>query len=223
MKLATPILGTLFLSLILLLFFWLNWNDSAKKMKLDMASQLTGLERFWNKSSTIHDGKLTIGYNEMVVRGFPFSRRVRLVAPYLRDARGGQVLTLTMSYLDIIPVPESDHPHYRLEYPNDGHAIVHHGVNGVKELFYLTIAPKPYFEVQAVASAAQPKAPKLINQIGAAFPTNLVFTADKEGASARYTVPTMATQEMMWRALFANMRERLAYVQQLLPKGQAAP
>lgn len=224
MKLAAPFFGTLFLSLIILMFFWLSWNDSAKLAKHDVAEHLAGLERLWNKNSAIRDGKLTIGYNEVTAQGFPFTHKVRLIAPYIRDVRDGYVLTITMSYLDITPVLDADHPHYQLEYPNDGHAIVHKGVSGVKELYYLTIAPKPHIEVQAAAKPDQKKSSNLLNQIGIAFAPNLVFTADKDGASARYNVPVIATDEVVWRAMIANMRDRLGYVYQLLPKNaQAKP
>ena len=203
--------GLFFLGLIGLMFYWLYWDEDSKIHIADVKKQLTILESFWNRQSGIKDGKLRIGYSDVVASGFPFGMRVRLLKPYLRDTRTNDVFTLTTSYIDIIP-DNLEAQHFTIVYPAEGRAHIERGQT--KKSFYLYLSNLPELYAQKVMVGN--KAPGAVNQYGVRFPPTMVLQIEENDKLRSVPFRPRATEEVMYRPLVRNMRERIGWLKQLL-------
>jgi len=214
MKYFAPIGGIFFLSLIGLMFYWLYWDEDAQKEVAQVKKQMVVLERFWNDHSSVRSGKITLGYGDITATGFPFGMRVRLLKPYIRDIQGNVNFLLTSTYVDLVP-DEENGGHYTIEYPADAYAALNRGSR--QDVFYLHLSKIPKIEIRKSPSIG--KNVPAINEYGMLSPPQLAFTVDYQGNTRNYPVRMLRGDEMIWRPIFTNLRERIQYLQQLLMQG----
>jgi hypothetical protein len=214
MKVFGTLMGLAFLGLIGLMFWWLYWEAISKVHIADLKQQLVVLESFWNRQSGVRDGKLTLGYSDIAPSGFPLGMRVRLLQPFIRDTRANHSFTLTASYVDLIPESLAAQ-RFRIEYPADAQVIVKSGSSAKHYYLHLSALPPVFAQKVEVGG----RAPGAVNQYGVQFPSQLILTADTGGIVKRYPFRLMATDEVMYRPLIRNVRERLGWLHQLLKSG----
>lgn len=214
MKVFGTLCGVSFLSLVMLLFFWLEWEEEAKAHSQQLKVELERIERYWNQRSAVQQGSLSIGYAEMVESGFPFDTRIRLLKPYVRDERGSQHFIVTGSFLDFVVLPEGE-SHFQLEYPDEGFAYIERGSSRQSYYLHLTNPPPLYIRKRPVGGVK----PSLINEYGFIFPPSALFTADYNGKTMRFPLRFNATQSPLWKPMLPDMRERLGQLRGLLRRG----
>lgn len=210
-KLFGTTLGVFFLSLVLLLFYWTQWDEDAREHARHIARNVEVMERFWNQEAGAQSGRLKLGYREIAETGFPFDLRIRLLQPYVRDIRGSRSFTLTTPYLEFRATGSPDEP-YELRYPIDGHAIMEDG--GGKIVYYLSLSDMMPLSLRR--TMLQGKSSAMFNEYGLTYPETLVFKADRNGRVQRYPMRFTSTEEPLLRPMLRDMRARLERLRGLL-------
>ncbi len=201
MKIFGSLCGIFFLGVILFLFWWLRWQEEVAVHVDELVTQFQVLEHHWNKSSVIKSGRFKIGYKEAVASGFPFNMKVKLVKPFLRDSNGSKSFTITMPYVELVPM-ENTSRSFKVEYPEFADAIFKYG--NMRENYYLHLshAPELTLRKHTLRSVA-------VNEIGIVYPPQLVFTVDSAGRNIKIPKKFQNAGEPVWRPMFNDMRVQM--------------
>ena len=208
MKIFGTLAGIFFISMILLMFWWLRWQDESQVHVDALVNNLTILERYWNATSRIQEGAFEIGYEEAVSTGFPFSMKVRLIKPFLRDTTGNKSFYINMPYVDFVPM-ENTSRSFRVEYPDFADAIYRFGETRTDYYLHLSQTPQLTLRKHQLRSAA-------LNEYGITFPSSLVLTIDSKNKNFKLPMKFKVSGEPLWRPMFSDMRHQMKLFQDFL-------
>lgn len=211
------ICGIIFLSLVLLLFYWTQWEEDSEAHAAHIEKNTQILERFWNQQARTQGGKLRVGYKSLERKGFPFGMKIRLVQPYLQDAGVGDTFTLTIGYLDLIPTGDENEP-YELVYPRDGYAIIDRP-NGQRISYYLSLSETIPLWVRKLATEGRQSS--AFNQFALEF-SGLPVTLKIDRNNQLSTIPlnNQPSSTLNWQPMIRDARATMRSFRQFL---QAIP
>lgn len=205
-KFMTALGGTGVILLLLLVLYFLRWDGSADQDRDRIIGSVKAWEQIWKHA----DPSFEIAYDDLAVRGFPFSTKVNLMRPQVTLKLPEGTVHFSTAFLSFARQEQEDgNPSYRLGFLADIVVMFYPADGSDPQSYMLHLSQVPQVEVRAVAVGG--RQPQLVNGWTLSLPGTLfinVLHGDDTGRQVSLNVG--AVHSTKWIGIPQNIGSYIA-------------